>query len=159
MTAVEPLAVLEGSCLRMNIDVGNQSRSGSQAVVLGDIANSRSCQQASRWERKSFQGRTIPTSISVAPDGQGLVVVRGRLGIRVQVLDILHPSIGHLHTDMRTWLGDIEPVPARLPAAVPGAGVLQEENPWVVAHRLPYRRRAGMTTGIDHLFSSSGSEL
>ena len=70
VTAVEPLAVPDGSYLRMNIDVGNQSRGGSQAVVLGDIANSRSCEQASRWERKSFQGRTTPTPISVAPDGR-----------------------------------------------------------------------------------------
>ena len=70
VTAVEPLAVPDGSYLRMNIDVGNQSRGGSQAVVLGDIANSRSCEQASRWELKSFQGRTTPTPISVTPDGR-----------------------------------------------------------------------------------------
>ena len=70
VTAVEPLTVPDGSYLRMNIDVGNQSRDGSQAVVLGDIANSRSCEQPSRWERKSFQARTTPTPISVAPDGR-----------------------------------------------------------------------------------------
>ena len=70
VTAVEPFAVPDGSYLRMNVDVGNQSRGGSQAVVLGDIANSRSCEQASRWERKSFQGRTTPTPISVPPDGR-----------------------------------------------------------------------------------------
>ena len=70
VTAVEPLAVPDGSYLRMNVDVGNQSRGGAQAVVLGDIANSRSCEQSRRWERKSYQGQTTPTPISVAPDGR-----------------------------------------------------------------------------------------
>ena len=70
VTAVEPLAVPDGSYLRMNVDVGNQSRGGSQAAVLGDIANSRSCEQSRRWERKSFQGQTTPDPISVAPDGR-----------------------------------------------------------------------------------------
>ena len=70
VTAVEPLAVPDGSYLRMNVDVGNQSRGGSQAVVLGDIANSRSCEQPRRWERKSFESQTTSTPLSVAPDGR-----------------------------------------------------------------------------------------
>lgn len=37
VTAAEPLSALGGSYLRMNIDVGNQSRSGTQAVVLGTM--------------------------------------------------------------------------------------------------------------------------
>ena len=68
--AVEPLPVRDGSYLRMNVDIGNQSVGGTQAVVLGNMANSRSCEQPSRWERKSFQARTTPTPISVAPDGR-----------------------------------------------------------------------------------------
>ena len=69
-TAVEPLAVREGSYLRMNIDIGNQSAGGSEGVVLGDVANSRRCEQSRRWERKSFQGRPIPAPISVPASGR-----------------------------------------------------------------------------------------
>ena len=69
-TAVEPLPVREGAYLRMNIDVGNQSRGGAHAVVLGNIANSRSCEQPRQWERKSFQSLTTPEPISAPPDGR-----------------------------------------------------------------------------------------
>ena len=69
-TAVEPLAVREGSYLRMNVDIGNQSAGGSEGVVLGDVANSRRCEQSRRWERKSFQGRPIPAPISVPASGR-----------------------------------------------------------------------------------------
>ena len=69
-TAVEPLAVRDGSYLRMNIDIGNQSAGGSQGVVLGDIANSRRCEQSPQWERKSFEGRPIPASISIPSSGR-----------------------------------------------------------------------------------------
>ena len=69
-TAVEPLPVQDGTYLRMNIDIGNQSRGGAHAVVLGNIANSRSCEQPRQWERKSFLGRTTPEPITVPPDGR-----------------------------------------------------------------------------------------
>ena len=69
-TAIEPLAVRDGAYLRMNVDVGNQSRGGEQAAVLGDIANSRSCEQSRRWERKSFDSRSVPAAVSVPPDGR-----------------------------------------------------------------------------------------
>jgi len=44
-TGVEPLPILIGGDLRMNVDVGNQSQGGENAVVLGNVANSRSCEQ------------------------------------------------------------------------------------------------------------------
>ncbi len=69
-TAVEPLAVRDGAYLRMNIDVGNQSAGGSEGVVLGDVANSRPCEQPRQWERKSFEGRSIPASISIPASGR-----------------------------------------------------------------------------------------
>ena len=69
-TAIEPLPVREGSYLRMNIDIGNQSTAGAQAVVLGNVANSRSCEQSRQWERKSFPGRPAPVPISVSPSGR-----------------------------------------------------------------------------------------
>ena len=54
----------------MPIDLGNQSGGGAHAVVLGDIANSRSCEQARQWERKAFEGRPTPTPISIPPSGR-----------------------------------------------------------------------------------------
>ena len=69
VTAVEPLPVRDGSYLRMNIDVGRQSGSGAQAVVLGNIANSRSCEQPLQWEFKSLQG-SMPSPISIPADGR-----------------------------------------------------------------------------------------
>ena len=69
-TAVEPLPVREGSYLRMNIDIGNQSAGGSEGVVLGDVANSRRCEQPPQWERKSFEGRPVPASVSIPASGR-----------------------------------------------------------------------------------------
>ena len=69
-TAVAPLAIRDGSYLRMNVDVGNQSAGGSQGVVLGDVANSRRCEQPRQWERKSFEGRLIPASIEIPSSGR-----------------------------------------------------------------------------------------
>ena len=69
-TAIEPLPILDGTYLRMNVDVGNQSRGGAHAAVLGNVANSRRCEQPPRWERKPFQSRTTPEPISMPPDGR-----------------------------------------------------------------------------------------
>ena len=67
---VEPLPVLEGTWLRMNIDIGSQSNGGEDAVVLGNIANSRSCEQPRQWERKVFPSQPIPASVSASENGQ-----------------------------------------------------------------------------------------
>ena len=57
--------------LRMKIDKGNQSRGGENAVVLGNITNSRTCEQWSpQWERKSFPGQSIPAPVTAAEDGR-----------------------------------------------------------------------------------------
>ncbi len=69
-TAVEPLAIRDGSYLRMNIDIGNQSAGGPQGVVLGNVANSRPCEQSRQWQRKSFEGRPVPASVSIASSGR-----------------------------------------------------------------------------------------
>ena len=69
-TAVEPLPVRDGAYLRMNVDVGNQSVGGEQAVVLGNVANGRSCEQPRQWERKSFHDRPAPMPISIPSDGR-----------------------------------------------------------------------------------------
>ena len=69
-TAVEPLPVRDGSYLRMNVDIGNQSNGGAQALVLGNVANSRSCEQPRQWEHKSFRDRSTPMPISIPSDGR-----------------------------------------------------------------------------------------
>ena len=75
VTDIEPDTVLEDSYLRMNIDIGNQSQGGEQAVVLGDMANSRDCEQPSQWELKSFPARSVPATISASPTGQAWLLL------------------------------------------------------------------------------------
>ena len=70
VTAEEPVAVMDDSYLRMNIDIGSQSNSGAQAVVLGNVANSRSCEQPPAWELKALGSEPIPAGISVSVDGR-----------------------------------------------------------------------------------------
>ena len=70
VAAAEPLPVLKRSFLRMNVDVGSQSRSGAEAVVLGNVANSRRCEQPRRWEHKSFEARSLPAPIAIPADGR-----------------------------------------------------------------------------------------
>ena len=56
----EPLAILAADgMLRMNIDKSNQSQGGRDALVLGDIANSRSCEEPWQWELKTLAGGSI----------------------------------------------------------------------------------------------------
>ena len=71
----EPAAVPDGSYLRMNIDIGNQSQGGTQAVVLGDIANSRSCEQPPAWELKALGPASPPAAITVPADGRVWVII------------------------------------------------------------------------------------
>ena len=66
---VEPLPVLDGTYLRMNIDTGNQSQGGEQAAVLGNVANSRPCEQSPQWELKSFPAQSVPAPVTASPDG------------------------------------------------------------------------------------------
>ena len=87
-TEVEPLPVLEGSWLRMNVDVGNGSSGGTQAVAFGDITNSRQCETPFQWELKSFEAQPIPSTVSVSSDGRAWILVgtdssgfAGRTGI------------------------------------------------------------------------------
>ena len=41
---------------RMNVDKGQQTQGGEDAVVIGDLANSRSCEQGFEWELKRLGG-------------------------------------------------------------------------------------------------------
>ena len=67
---VEPVPALEGGYLRMNIDVGNQSRGGENAAVLGDVANARACEESRQWELKTFPMQSIPARITASPTGR-----------------------------------------------------------------------------------------
>ena len=75
VTAEEPVAVTDDSYLRMNIDIGNQSNSGAQVVVLGNVANSRSCEQSPAWELKALERQSIPAGISVPADGRAWLLI------------------------------------------------------------------------------------
>ena len=66
----EPLPVLEDDWLRMNIDVGVQSNSGKNAQVLGNVANSRDCEQPPKWEHKYFPAESISEPVTASPDGR-----------------------------------------------------------------------------------------
>ena len=75
MTPEEPIAVLDDSYLRMNIDIGSQSNSGTQAVVLGNVANSRQCEQSPVWELKALERQSMPAGISVSADGRAWLLI------------------------------------------------------------------------------------
>lgn len=49
-STVEPDAVLEDGLLRMNLDKGQQTSGGANAVVVGDVANGIPCEATPRWE-------------------------------------------------------------------------------------------------------------
>ena len=74
-SAVEPLAVDDGRYVRMNVDIGTQSNGGAQARVLGNLANSRHCEQSREWELKLMHGGPAPTPpISIPADGRAWVL-------------------------------------------------------------------------------------
>lgn len=69
-TAIEPESVVVSGWYRMNIDKGNQSTSGQNGVVLGDVANSQTCGQQPQWELKQV---TSMETIEVTADADGRV--------------------------------------------------------------------------------------
>lgn len=75
VTAVEPLPVREGSHLRMNIDIGRQSNGGTEALVLGNVANSRQCEQSREWELKALESQSTPAGITVSADGRAWFLI------------------------------------------------------------------------------------
>ena len=52
---------------RMSVDKGEQSMGGEDAVVIGDLANSRSCEEGPEWELKGLSG----PSMMLTTDGTG----------------------------------------------------------------------------------------
>lgn len=68
---IEPIPVMEGTDWRMNIDKGNQTSSGDNALAIGDMANSVPCGEPERWELTQLTSGT--DSVSVTTDGSGSV--------------------------------------------------------------------------------------
>lgn len=70
-TDIEPESVLDGSFLIMNIDKGNQSTSGDNAVVIGDVASSQTCDGGElQWELKLLSGME---TVDVTADSVGRI--------------------------------------------------------------------------------------
>jgi hypothetical protein len=67
---IEPESVVVNDWYRMNVDKGNQSNGGQNAVVLGDVANSQSCGQQPQWELKLVSSME---TIEVTADADGRV--------------------------------------------------------------------------------------
>jgi len=66
---VEPVAVNTGSYYQMNVDKGEQSNGGANAVVLGNVANSQSCGvEEPQWELKEVSGGG---TVEVNADAEG----------------------------------------------------------------------------------------
>lgn len=72
----EPVLEMEGDheILRLSVDKGNQSQGGENAVVLGNIANSKDCsdENAEEWELKDLE-MTEENAIEVTADENGRV--------------------------------------------------------------------------------------
>ena len=74
-TGEQPLPVLEGSWLRMNIDIGKQSNGGARVVVLGTVSNSRRCDELRSWEPKAFTRRPLSAPVTASSDGRVWLLV------------------------------------------------------------------------------------
>jgi hypothetical protein len=55
---------------RMNVDKGQQTQGGEDAVVIGDLASSRSCEQGFEWELK---GLASGQSLTITTDSTGRI--------------------------------------------------------------------------------------
>ncbi len=68
VSLVEPDRELDAAGYwRMNVDKGQQTQGGEDAVVNGDLANSRSCEEGFEWELKGLGG----PSMMLATDSTG----------------------------------------------------------------------------------------
>lgn len=70
-SVTEPEAVMTGTDWRMNVDKGNQSTGGANALVVGDMANSVRCGEPPRWELEQLSSGS--ESITVTADSDGRV--------------------------------------------------------------------------------------
>ncbi|VAW60536.1 hypothetical protein MNBD_GAMMA11-482 [hydrothermal vent metagenome] len=68
---IEPLPINDGNNVNvMNIDKGNQSTGGSDAIVIGDFANTKNCDNRDfTYELKTLKNDSTPYSALTGPDG------------------------------------------------------------------------------------------
>lgn len=67
----EPEAVDVGGRFEMNVDKGDQSTGGQNALVLGDVASSQSCGQGPpQWELKQISSGAETIDVTVDGDGR-----------------------------------------------------------------------------------------
>jgi hypothetical protein len=64
----------EGGLLRLNADLGNQANSGSEGMVLGNIANARTAEEARQYELKTL-GHTNPLPARTDASGRLWLIV------------------------------------------------------------------------------------
>lgn len=70
VSLLEPEAVLgQNHHYRMNVDKGNQGAGGSQAIVLGDIANTQTDCHHFRYEVKRFDSEAMPFTVTTDQTG------------------------------------------------------------------------------------------
>jgi len=66
VSIAEPDREVEGGMWRLTVDKGQQSSAGKDAVVIGNLASSRTCEQTPQWEIKRLHG-----SMTFATDSTG----------------------------------------------------------------------------------------
>lgn len=68
-SSIEPVAIVDNAGdYRMNIDKGNQVNPGVNALVLGNVANTRPCELPPQWELKTL---TSANTLAVQSDANG----------------------------------------------------------------------------------------
>ncbi len=67
----EPEAIVIGGDWRMNVDKGQQTNGGDDALAIGDVANTVPCGEPPRWELKQLSSGL--ESLQVQTDGSGSV--------------------------------------------------------------------------------------
>ena len=106
VTAEEPVAVMEDTYLRMNIDIGNQSNGGTQAVSAGQRGQLAVVRTVCRMGTQG-PGEAIDTGghlrtrrwPRLAPDGR-------RFGIREPDGCLFHSRVGHADAESGGMIGD-----------------------------------------------------
>ena len=73
-STAEPQTVMSGGDVRLNIDRGNQSKGGTNGVVLGTMANTVPDCGARRWESKTLN-TPVPSPLAAKADEKGALWV------------------------------------------------------------------------------------
>jgi len=75
-SVVEPEPVIVGNTLRMNIDIGNQTTGGADAIALGDFANSQICGSGPpTYELKTLSSATGQFGLTTDGSGAAWLIV------------------------------------------------------------------------------------